>query len=227
MRYDSKKTTFIAAPFFAAVLLMSATWSNLPSAYANGNGDYDDDYVKNIIKKWLLKRLNDHDNDDIREKLKNLIEFEVTCDQDQQSNLPLDTVVTCEASAELKKHEIFDKYPLLAKILINILVNDLHITVTDPSGEVAFKEDIDKWWDNKEYDNDPEYGEKSRTFTFNLDQPGQWTLEVDFTKFGKVIKTFDCSFFVLPESPIGAVAMVGSSLAVLGGFFGLRRFRNK
>ena len=80
----------------------------------------------------MLNRLSDQDHDDIKEKLKKLIEFDVACDQDQQSNLPLDTVVTCEASANVKEHKIFEKYPILAKILINIFVNDLHITATDP-----------------------------------------------------------------------------------------------
>ncbi len=223
----SRTIAAVAAPFLAA-LVISGTSSGLPNAYATGYGhdDYDDDYIKNIIKKSLLNRLSDHDHDDIKEKLKKLIEFDVTCDQDQQSNLPLDTLVTCEASANVKEHEIFEKYPILAKILINIFVNDLHITVTDPSGEAAFQEDIEKWWDNKQYDANDEYGAKSREFSFSLDEHGQWTLEVEFTKFGRVIKTFDCSFFVLPESPIGALAMIGSSLALLGGFVGLRRFRN-
>jgi hypothetical protein len=218
----------VAAPFLAALLVISGTSSGLPYAYATGYGhdDYDDDYVKDIIKKSLLNRLSDHDHDEIKQKLKKLIEFDVTCDQDKHSNLPLDTAVTCEASANVKEHEIFEKYPILAKILINIFVNDLHITVTDPSGEEAFQEDIEKWWDNKEYDANDEYGAKSREFSFSLDQPGQWTLEVEFTKFGRMIKNFDCSFFVLPESPIGALAMIGSSLALLGGFVGLRRFRN-
>ena len=224
----SRTIAAVAAPFFAALLVMSGTSSSLPYAYATGYGhdDYDDGYIKNIIKKWLLNRLSEQDHDDIKEKLKKLIVFDVTCDQDQQSNLPLDTIVTCEASANVKEHEIFQKYPILAKILINIFVNDLHITATDPSGEVAFKEDIEKWWDNKQYDSNDKYGAKSKEFSFSLDQPGQWTLEVEFTKFGHVIKNFDCSFFVLPESPIGALAMIGSSLALLGGFVGLRRFRN-
>jgi|GEM_PF-5264453 len=223
----SRTIAAVAAPFLAALLVMSGTSSSLPNAYATGgHDDYDDDYIKNIIKKSLLNLLSDQDHDDIKKKLKNLIEFDVTCDQDQQSNLPLDTVVTCEASANVKEHEIFEKYPILAKILINIFVNDLHVTVTDPSGEEAFQEDIEKWWDNKQYDANDEYGAKSSEFSFSLDQPGQWTLEVEFTKFGRVIKNFDCSFFVLPESPIGALAMIGSSLALLGGFVGLRRFRN-
>jgi hypothetical protein len=218
----------LVASFLVALVVTSGASSSGINAYATGGGhdDYDDDYIKKVIKKWLFNHLNDYDRDEIKEKLKKLIEFEVECDQDQHTNLPLDTLVTCEASAELKDHVIFDKYPILKKILINILVNDLHITVTDPSGEVAYEEDIEKWWDNKEYDSDSDYGEKSREFSFVVDQPGQWILEVEFTKFGHVIKTFDCSFYVLPESPVGALAMVGSSLAAMGGFLGLRKFRH-
>jgi hypothetical protein len=37
--------------------------------------------------------------------------------------------------------------------------------------------------------------------------------------------TFETNFFVLPESPIGVAALMGSSLAVLGAFVGLRRYK--
>jgi hypothetical protein len=36
---------------------------------------------------------------------------------------------------------------------------------------------------------------------------------------------FTTSFFVVPESPIGVAALMGSSLAALGGFVGLRHLR--
>jgi hypothetical protein len=38
-------------------------------------------------------------------------------------------------------------------------------------------------------------------------------------------QTFNTSFFVVPESPIGVAALMGSSLAALAGFFGIRHFR--
>jgi hypothetical protein len=41
----------------------------------------------------------------------------------------------------------------------------------------------------------------------------------------KIVSEFETSFFVLPESPIGAVAIIGSSLGALGAFVGLRRHR--
>jgi hypothetical protein len=36
---------------------------------------------------------------------------------------------------------------------------------------------------------------------------------------------FKTNFFVVPESPIGVAALMGSSLAVLGAFVGLRRYK--
>jgi hypothetical protein len=227
MTHTRNVTFTLVASFLVALVVTSSASAGMTKAYATGgHGNYDDDYVKNIIKKWLLNHLNDDDREEAKEKLKDLIVYDVECNQAQGVGLPLDTQVECEASVTLKDHDIFDKFPILKKFLINILVNDLHITVTDPSGEVAFKEDIKQWWDNKQYDSDSDYGEKTREFSFVLTQPGQYTMDVEFTKFCKVVKTFESSFYVLPESPVGALAMVGSSLAALGGFFGLRKFRN-
>jgi hypothetical protein len=42
---------------------------------------------------------------------------------------------------------------------------------------------------------------------------------------GKDVRTH--SFFVLPESAIGTIAMVGVSAAIFGGFLGLRRYRSR
>jgi hypothetical protein len=36
---------------------------------------------------------------------------------------------------------------------------------------------------------------------------------------------FETNFFVIPESPIGVAALMGSSLAALGGYLGLRRIK--
>lgn len=38
---------------------------------------------------------------------------------------------------------------------------------------------------------------------------------------------FETNFFVIPESPIGVAALMGSSLAALGGYLGLRRLKTK
>ena len=67
------------------------------------------------------------------------------------------------------------------------------------------------------------------TFPGSLfDQQGDWHFHAEFYNAnGELIsdsrQTFaNNSFFVLPESPIGVIALVGSTLAVLGGFMFLR-----
>jgi hypothetical protein len=55
---------------------------------------------------------------------------------------------------------------------------------------------------------------------------GPWAFLSDVLGLSQpVVAFFDVSFFVLPESPIGAVALMGSSLAVLGGFLYYRQNR--
>jgi hypothetical protein len=63
---------------------------------------------------------------------------------------------------------------------------------------------------------------------FQIDQTGIWTIEADFfdangVRIGQELLNVSVSFFVIPESPIGAAALIGSSLAALGAFVGLRR----
>jgi hypothetical protein len=67
------------------------------------------------------------------------------------------------------------------------------------------------------------------TFAGSLfDQQGDWHFHAEFYNAQNQLisdgrQTFaNNSFFVLPESPIGILALVGSSLAVLGGFMFLR-----
>jgi hypothetical protein len=66
------------------------------------------------------------------------------------------------------------------------------------------------------------------TFDISLFDQGHWRFVAEFYKNGQLvdIKGSDVwtnhSFFVLPESPIGIIAIVASSLAVLGGFMFLR-----
>jgi hypothetical protein len=69
----------------------------------------------------------------------------------------------------------------------------------------------------------------SVTFDGSLfDQQGDWHVHVEFYNAQNQLiadgrQDFqNHSFFVLPESPIGILALVGSSLAVLGGFMFLR-----
>jgi hypothetical protein len=59
-------------------------------------------------------------------------------------------------------------------------------------------------------------------------QAGPWAFISDVLGLGEpVVAFFDVSFFVLPESPIGAIALMGSSLAVLGGFLFFRQHRGR
>jgi hypothetical protein len=67
------------------------------------------------------------------------------------------------------------------------------------------------------------------TFAGSLfDQQGDWHFHAEFYNAQNQLisdgrQTFaNNSFFVLPESPIGVIALLGSTLAVLGGFMFLR-----
>ena len=67
---------------------------------------------------------------------------------------------------------------------------------------------------------------------FNVNQNGVWTVEADFfdangVKTQTELINISVSFLVIPESPIGVAALVGSSLAALGGYFGLRSVKAK
>jgi hypothetical protein len=63
----------------------------------------------------------------------------------------------------------------------------------------------------------------SASDTFVPDEKGAWKVEADFGN-GKVIQvTLDISFFVLPESPIGSLALIASTLASLGAFAFFRK----
>lgn len=52
---------------------------------------------------------------------------------------------------------------------------------------------------------------------------GMWTVEAHFADGMTLVKSIGVSFMVLPESPIGAVVIIGSSLGVLGVFMKVRR----
>jgi hypothetical protein len=57
------------------------------------------------------------------------------------------------------------------------------------------------------------------------DMIGAWSVEADSQHTEVLIATFDVSFFVVPESPVGTLAITGSSLAALGAFVGIRRYK--
>jgi hypothetical protein len=57
-------------------------------------------------------------------------------------------------------------------------------------------------------------------------EAGPWAFLSDVVGLNEpVVAFFDVSFFVLPESPIGAIALMGSSLAAFGAFFYFRQMR--
>jgi len=63
-----------------------------------------------------------------------------------------------------------------------------------------------------------------------VNQPGVWTVEADFFDANGVrtqteLINISVSFLVIPESPIGVAALIGTSLVALGAYMGVRRFR--
>jgi hypothetical protein len=55
------------------------------------------------------------------------------------------------------------------------------------------------------------------------DGQGRWTIEADFGNGHVARKTIELSFFVLPESPVGAIGMIVASLGALSVFSYLRK----
>ncbi len=67
--------------------------------------------------------------------------------------------------------------------------------------------------------------------TFPVTNEGVWHVTVLYfddlgARVDQELLNLEVSFFVLPESPIGVAAIMGSSLAALGAFVGLRRHKN-
>jgi hypothetical protein len=60
---------------------------------------------------------------------------------------------------------------------------------------------------------------------FTPELAGQWIVFADFGNGQIIQKTLNVGFFVLPESPVGAIAMVAGSLAALVGFLYFRMAR--
>lgn len=52
--------------------------------------------------------------------------------------------------------------------------------------------------------------------------PGKWTVEADFGNGEVIQRTLFVGFMVLPESPIGSIALILSSVGILGGFLYFR-----
>jgi len=63
--------------------------------------------------------------------------------------------------------------------------------------------------------------------TFEPDQPGKWRVVANFGNGHVVIKTLNVQFFVVPESPLGVILLITSSIASLGGYVYYRKLRNE
>jgi hypothetical protein len=61
--------------------------------------------------------------------------------------------------------------------------------------------------------------------TFSPNELGEWSVEADFNNGTVLRHTLEVPFFVLPESSIGGLAIVGSSLAALGAFVSIKHRR--
>ena len=57
--------------------------------------------------------------------------------------------------------------------------------------------------------------------------PGTWMITADFGNGYIVHQTVNVTIFVLPESPVGALALMASSLGALGAFMAIRKSRNR
>lgn len=59
--------------------------------------------------------------------------------------------------------------------------------------------------------------------SYKPNEPGVWLVEAHFNNGVVVREILSVPFMVIPESPIGGVALIGSSLAALGGFIFWKR----
>lgn len=89
-------------------------------------------------------------------------------------------------------------------------VTKVAFTWLDPNNEIAKSEFLDT-------------SGGSAQSVFSPDKVGEWTVRADFSDGTILIKRINVPFSVVPESPIGIVALMGSSLAALGGFALLRK----
>jgi hypothetical protein len=62
----------------------------------------------------------------------------------------------------------------------------------------------------------------SATSTFEPDELGNWVVEADFGNGEVLQEDLNVSYLVIPESPIGIIALIGASAAAFGGYALLR-----
>ncbi len=87
-----------------------------------------------------------------------------------------------------------------------ITINDLHVYANAPSGTIP----INSWNWSPTIPNP--FLWLSSPITLN--QAGQWQIVADFTENGTVVISLDVTFNVLPETVIGAIAVIGSMLGI-------------
>jgi hypothetical protein len=122
-----------------------------------------------------------------------------------QKPLPLGTEIKCTAIAHATKK-------------VNTIYNDLHVKVHDPMDKEIYKKDIPNWKDNTPNDDDSRTNVLAHKFSFKVDKAGTYKIWANFTNDKEVMKEIHVSVFVLPESPLGAVALIGASIAVFAVF---------
>ena len=132
----------------------------------------------------------------------------IICNQVGTPNdpLPLNTPIECAATATTDLGDINDE------------INDLHIKVKDPDDNIVYQKDIDNWEDNGANDDDPADNALKHEFNFVVNKPGVWKIWAEFTNDTIQVIEIHVSLFVLPETPIGAIALIGSSIAIIGLF---------
>ena len=102
---------------------------------------------------------------------------------------------------------------LYASLGSSVTINDLHVRAVSPSGDeyILLNED---WYPNTIPD---PFVWISEEITVN--EVGEWSIVSDFTtndgNISTIVLTLQASFGVVPESIIGMIALIGSSLAVL------------
>ncbi|GIU71240.1 MAG: hypothetical protein KatS3mg003_0719 [Candidatus Nitrosocaldaceae archaeon] len=89
-----------------------------------------------------------------------------------------------------------------------VTINDLHVYANAPSSTIPM---FDENWapdtipDPFIWLSDP----------ITLNEAGEWTIVADFTRDSSIVLTVDVTFNVLPEGMVGAVGLVGASIAAL------------
>jgi len=113
-------------------------------------------------------------------------------------------------SASIKLGNLIDCFAYASDIVAR---EDGHVLVIAPTGNTIIDMAVDK--------------SKVTPFSFVADQVGSYIIDLSYIDISGV--EFDIhanvnvSAFVIPESPMGSVALVGLSLAALGGFIILRK----